>query len=102
MGAVTGMFMTGYGVVRSIAEFFREPTEGFMGLLTFGISMGRTMAVDSDDSGGFRALIVWSGRQPVHLSAVLEPANFLKVAFCTGTPECLHKQDASHNCNQMR
>lgn len=64
MGAVTGMFMIGYGVVRSIAEFFREPTEGFMGLLTFGISMGQWLSIPMILAGF--ALIVWSGRQPAH------------------------------------
>lgn len=64
MGAVTGMFMIGYGVVRSIAEFFREPTEGFMGLLTFGISMGQWLSIPMILAGF--ALIVWSGRQPTH------------------------------------
>ncbi|SET37164.1 Prolipoprotein diacylglyceryl transferase [Nitrosomonas marina] len=62
MGAVTGMFMIGYGVVRSIAEFFREPTEGFMGLLTFGVSMGQWLSIPMIMAGA--ALIVWAGRQP--------------------------------------
>ncbi|SEM70600.1 prolipoprotein diacylglyceryl transferase [Nitrosomonas marina] len=62
MGAVTGIFMIGYGVVRSIAEFFREPTEGFMGLLTFGVSMGQWLSLPMIMAGA--ALIVWAGRQP--------------------------------------
>lgn len=62
MGAVTGMFMIGYGVVRSIAEFFREPTEGFMGLLTFGVSMGQWLSIPMIMAGA--ALIVWAERQP--------------------------------------
>ena len=27
------MFLIGYGVFRSVAEFFREPEDGFMGVL---------------------------------------------------------------------
>ncbi|MDC8445817.1 MAG: prolipoprotein diacylglyceryl transferase [Nitrosomonas sp.] len=72
MGAVTGMFMIGYGVVRSIAEFFREPTEGFMGLLTFGISMGQWLSIPMIVAG--IALIVWSGRH----SACSEPIEQLR------------------------
>ncbi|MBX3640608.1 MAG: prolipoprotein diacylglyceryl transferase [Nitrosomonas sp.] len=68
MGAVTGMFMIGYGVVRSIAEFFREPTEGFMGLLTFGVSMGQWLSIPMILAGV--ALIVWSGRHPVHSESI--------------------------------
>ena len=71
MGAVTGMFMIGYGVVRSIAEFFREPTEGFMGLLTFGISMGQWLSIPMILAGF--ALIVWSGRQPTHSEPIDRP-----------------------------
>ena len=71
MGAVTGMFMIGYGVVRSIAEFFREPTEGFMGLLTFGISMGQWLSIPMILAGF--ALIVWSGRQPAHSEPIDRP-----------------------------
>ena len=71
MGAVTGMFMIGYGVVRSIAEFFREPTEGFMGLLTFGISMGQWLSIPMILAGF--ALIVWSKRQPAHSEPIDRP-----------------------------
>ena len=60
MGAVTGMFMVGYGIVRSIAEFFREPTEGFMGLLTFGVSMGQWLSIPMILAG--LGLILWSRR----------------------------------------
>jgi len=71
MGAVTGMFMIGYGVVRSIAEFFREPTEGFMGLLTFGISMGQWLSIPMILAGF--ALIVWSGRHSAHSEPIDRP-----------------------------
>lgn len=35
-GAVGGFFAIGYAVTRSIAEFFREPDDGFVGPLTAG------------------------------------------------------------------
>ncbi len=71
MGAVTGIFMIGYGVVRSIAEFFREPTEGFMGLLTFGVSMGQWLSIPMILAGV--ALIVWSGRHPAPGESIDRP-----------------------------
>jgi len=61
LGAVTGMFMVGYGIVRSIAEFYREPTEGFMGLLTFGVSMGQWLSIPMILVG--IAMIVWGSKQ---------------------------------------
>ena len=45
VGAVSAMFLIGYGVFRSFAEFFREPEEGFMGIMTLGISMGQWLSL---------------------------------------------------------
>ncbi len=41
--AVSGAFLVGYGTMRFIAEFFREPDD-FLGLLTFGMSMGQWLS----------------------------------------------------------
>ncbi|MFO7188370.1 MAG: prolipoprotein diacylglyceryl transferase [Pseudomonadota bacterium] len=43
-GAVSGMFLIGYGVFRFIAEFFREP-DAFLGLLALGMSMGQWLSL---------------------------------------------------------
>ena len=43
-GAVSGAFMVGYGVLRFIAEYFREP-DSFLGLLALGMSMGQWLCV---------------------------------------------------------
>jgi phosphatidylglycerol:prolipoprotein diacylglycerol transferase len=43
-GQVAGMFLIGYGVLRFIAEFFREP-DNFLGLLSLGMSMGQWLCV---------------------------------------------------------
>lgn len=59
-GAVTGMFMIGYGVVRSFAEFFREPEDGFMGVLTLGITMGQWLSIPMIIAG--IAMIIWSNQ----------------------------------------
>jgi len=43
-GQVSGLFLMGYGVLRFIAEYFREP-DAFLGLLTLGLSMGQWLCV---------------------------------------------------------
>lgn len=60
-GAVTGMFMIGYGVLRSFAEFFREPEDGFMGVMTLGITMGQWLSIPMIVAG--IAVLMWSKRQ---------------------------------------
>ncbi len=40
LGAVSGVFLLGYGVFRFLAEYFREP-DAFLGLLAFQWSMGQ-------------------------------------------------------------
>ncbi len=60
-GAVTGMFMIAYGVLRSFAEFYREPEDGFMGVLTLGITMGQWLSIPMILAG--IAVLMWSGRQ---------------------------------------
>ena len=47
LGQVSGVFLAGYGVLRFIAEFFREP-DSFLGLLALGHEHG-TVAVRADD-----------------------------------------------------
>ncbi|MBE0619332.1 MAG: prolipoprotein diacylglyceryl transferase [Burkholderiales bacterium] len=43
-GAVSAVFLIGYGVLRFIAEFFREP-DNFLGLLAFNLSMGQWLSL---------------------------------------------------------
>ena len=43
-GAVSGVFLMGYGVCRFTAEYFREP-DAFLGLLSLGLSMGQWLCV---------------------------------------------------------
>jgi phosphatidylglycerol:prolipoprotein diacylglycerol transferase len=43
-GQVAAAFLMGYGVLRFIAEFFREPDD-FLGLLSLGMSMGQWLCV---------------------------------------------------------
>ena len=44
LGQVSGAFLAGYGLLRFIAEFFREP-DSFLGPLALGLSMGQWLSV---------------------------------------------------------
>ena len=44
LGQVSGAFLVGYGVLRFVAEFFREP-DRFLGPLALGMSMGQWLCV---------------------------------------------------------
>ncbi|MDE1997983.1 MAG: prolipoprotein diacylglyceryl transferase [Burkholderiales bacterium] len=44
LGAVSGLFMLGYGLMRFTAEYFREP-DSFLGLLALNMSMGQWLCV---------------------------------------------------------
>jgi len=44
LGRISGAFLLGYGILRSIAEFFREP-DGFLGFLALGLTMGQWLSV---------------------------------------------------------
>jgi phosphatidylglycerol:prolipoprotein diacylglycerol transferase len=44
MGAVSAMFLIGYGAFRFIAEFAREP-DNFLGLLALGLTMGQWLSL---------------------------------------------------------
>ncbi|SOD40528.1 prolipoprotein diacylglyceryl transferase [Nitrosovibrio sp. Nv4] len=61
VGAVSGMFLIGYGVFRSVSEFFREPEDGFMGVLTLGISMGQWLSLPMIVAGVI--MIAWAYRR---------------------------------------
>jgi phosphatidylglycerol---prolipoprotein diacylglyceryl transferase len=41
---VSGAFLIGYGVLRFIAEFFRQP-DSFLGFLSLGMTMGQWLCV---------------------------------------------------------
>ena len=44
LGAVSGIFLIGYGCFRFIAEYFRQPDD-FLGLLAFELSMGQWLCL---------------------------------------------------------
>jgi phosphatidylglycerol:prolipoprotein diacylglycerol transferase len=57
LGAVSAVFLIGYGTVRFVAEFFREPDAGIFGL-SYTISMGQWLSLPMIAAGV--AMLVWS------------------------------------------
>ena len=60
VGAASGVFLVGYGVLRFIAEFFREPDD-FLGFLALGLTMGQWLSVPMIVIGVF--LLAWAYRR---------------------------------------
>jgi phosphatidylglycerol:prolipoprotein diacylglycerol transferase len=59
LGAASGMFLLGYGVMRFVAEFAREP-DSFLGFLALGFTMGQWLSLPMILAG--LAMIVWAYR----------------------------------------
>jgi phosphatidylglycerol:prolipoprotein diacylglycerol transferase len=59
-GAVSGMFLVGYGALRFIAEFAREP-DSFLGLLAGGLSMGQWLSLPMIAAGFL--MVIWAYRR---------------------------------------
>jgi phosphatidylglycerol:prolipoprotein diacylglycerol transferase len=57
-GAVSGLFLIGYGAFRSLAEFTRNPDEGIFGMTALGVSMGQWLSLPMLLAG--MALMVWA------------------------------------------
>jgi phosphatidylglycerol:prolipoprotein diacylglycerol transferase len=60
MGQVSGAFLVGYGVLRFIVEYFREP-DSFLGLQALGLSRGQWLCVPMVLIG--IALMAWASRR---------------------------------------
>ncbi len=58
--AVSGLFLLGYGILRFVVEFTREP-DGFLGLLALGFSMGQWLSLPMALSG--IGLLAWAYRK---------------------------------------
>lgn len=61
-GQVAGAFLLGYGVLRFIGEFFREP-DAHLGLLSLGMSMGQWLSVPMILAG--LAIMIWAQRAAI-------------------------------------
>jgi phosphatidylglycerol:prolipoprotein diacylglycerol transferase len=60
VGAVSAMFLIGYGALRFAVEFFREPDD-FLGLLALNLSMGQWLSLPMILAG--IAMLAWAGRK---------------------------------------
>ena len=58
-GAVSALFLIGYGVFRFGVEYTREP-DGFLGLLALGWSMGQWLSAPMVVAGA--AMLIWAYR----------------------------------------
>ncbi len=61
VGAVSAVFLIGYGAFRFLAEFTREP-DNFLGLLSLGLSMGQWLSLPMVLAG--IVLLIISNRRP--------------------------------------
>lgn len=59
-GAVSGLFLLGYGLLRFAVEYSREP-DAFLGLLTLGLSMGQWLSLPMALAG--IGLLAWAYRR---------------------------------------
>jgi len=59
LGQVSGVFLVGYGLLRFVAEFFREP-DSFLGPLALGMSMGQWLCVPMVLAGA----LIWLRARP--------------------------------------
>lgn len=60
LGQVSAVFLIGYGVLRFLVEFTREP-DAFMGLLAGGLSMGQLLSLPMIAAGA--VIFLWSARK---------------------------------------
>ncbi|GBQ30518.1 prolipoprotein diacylglyceryl transferase [Gluconacetobacter azotocaptans] len=68
-GFLSGLFLFGYAVARSICEFFREP-DAFIGFLPFGTTMGQVLCVPMAIAGaGLMAQAMMRPPRPVLMAA---------------------------------
>jgi phosphatidylglycerol:prolipoprotein diacylglycerol transferase len=59
LGAVSGLFLIGYGTLRFLVEFTREP-DSFLGLLTLELSMGQWLSVPMIVAGV--VMMIWANK----------------------------------------
>jgi len=60
MGAVSGLFLLGYGTARFVAEFAREP-DNFLGFLAAGFTMGQWLSLPMIAIGA--VMMIWAYRR---------------------------------------
>lgn len=68
-GAVSAVFLLGYGLARFLVEFTREP-DNFLGLLALGLSMGQWLSIPMMLAGGL--ILFWAYRAKPQSAAFRE------------------------------
>ncbi|MDA8383636.1 MAG: prolipoprotein diacylglyceryl transferase [Betaproteobacteria bacterium] len=81
-GAISGLFLLGYGTFRFIAEFFRAP-DAFLGLLWLGLSMGQWLSVPMIVIG--LGMLIWAYRRGRDTVAAALPSD--GIAQATEQPQ---------------
>jgi phosphatidylglycerol---prolipoprotein diacylglyceryl transferase len=66
IGAVSAMFLIGYGCFRFVVEFSREP-DSHLGLLAFNLSMGQWLSLPMVVGGV--VLLAWAHRRPARITS---------------------------------
>ena len=66
LGAVSAVFLIGYGVLRVLVEFTREP-DAFLGFLAMGLTMGQWLSLPMIVGG--IVMLVWAYRRQRHAAA---------------------------------
>ncbi len=65
VGAISGLFLIGYGAFRFLVEYTREP-DGFLGLLALGFSMGQWLSMPMVLAGIGMMAWAYRGQRPQH------------------------------------
>ena len=72
-GAVSAMFLIGYGAFRFLAEFAREPDD-FLGLLALGLSMGQWLSLPMIALGACGAISAVANITPREIASITDGA----------------------------
>jgi phosphatidylglycerol:prolipoprotein diacylglycerol transferase len=70
-GLLTGTFLIGYAIARSVCELFREP-DAYLGFIVGGVSMGQLLCIPMALAGA--GFIVYALRRPPAMLAPATPA----------------------------
>ncbi len=63
LGAVSGVFLVGYGVFRFLVEYTREP-DSYLGVLAMGFTMGQWLSIPMIIGGAIMLLWAYRHRRP--------------------------------------
>ena len=91
MGAVSGLFLIGYGAFRIIVEFFRQPDAQFTGAWVQYISMGQILSIPMIVAGVI--MMVWAYRRSPPQLVSCAPIKLYLELMKTVLYDAKHKND---------